>query len=188
MRDSVALFRIIFFSMLLVGVGCIGSAQSQLPSQNANDNSATEKNPRSSDSKIMTGTPEAEMLARRDIHAAEKNYRENLERAREAAQLSTEIRDVVTKIRLVGRTEIKKLERLEKITRKIRNDAGGSDTELVVADPPTELQVALVRLAEVAEKLRKSVEKTPRQVVSASVIEQANEVLDIIRVVRDITR
>jgi transcriptional regulator len=41
----------------------------------------------------MTGSPEEEMMARQNIKAMEKDYQDNVERAREAGQLSTEIRD-----------------------------------------------------------------------------------------------
>jgi hypothetical protein len=47
---------------------------------------------------------------------------------------------------------------------------------------------ALKRLSEASTELRKAVEKTPRQVVSATVIERANEILEIIRFIRNSTR
>lgn len=126
-------------------------------------------------------------MARQNIKTAEKDYQENVERAREAAQLSTEIRDSFLHNKAFGRTEQKKLERLEKITRKIRNEAGGSDAEVTIENPPAQMEPALSRLAEISDKLRKGVEKTPRQVISASVIESANEALEVIRVIRNFT-
>jgi hypothetical protein len=132
----------------------------------------------------MVGSPEEEMLARRDVRVAEKEHQENLERAREAAQLSTEIRDSFLHNKALGRAEEKKLERLEKLTRKIRSEAGGSDGEVTLEDVPTQMEPALVRMAEVTDKMRKVVEKTPRQVISAATIERANELLEIIRYVR----
>ena len=60
------------------------------------------------ESKIQVGSPEAEMLARQHLKAAEKDYKDNLERAREAAQLSTELRDTYLHNRAFGRTEEKK--------------------------------------------------------------------------------
>ncbi|HKQ99366.1 MAG TPA: hypothetical protein VJT09_01760 [Pyrinomonadaceae bacterium] len=140
------------------------------------------------ESDIMVGSPEAEMLDRQVIRAARKDYEENLERAREAAQLSTELRDSYLHNKAFGRTEQKKLERLEKITRKIRSEAGGSDGDTTLEDVPTQIEPALARLAEVSEKMRKGVENTPRQVVSASVIERANELLEVIRFVRTYAR
>ncbi|MDT4967676.1 MAG: hypothetical protein QOJ64_2413 [Acidobacteriota bacterium] len=184
---SVRLNRLVVLALLLACSSIVGVAQEQAPAQNANVSAPRTKTSDPSDAKIMTGTPEAEMLARREIKAAEKDYKENLERAREAAQLGAEMRDAFMNTKDFSRTEQKKLERLEKITRKLRNEAGGSDAELTVEDPPSLLEAALARLAELTDTLRKGVEKTPRQVISAAVIERANEVLEIIRVVRTIT-
>lgn len=136
----------------------------------------------------MIGSPVEEMLARRDIKAAEKGRRENLERAREVAQLGAEIHDSFTKNATLSRTELKKLERLEKLTRRIREEAGGSSGDVTIENPPRELKSALGRLAELSEEMRKGVEKTPRQVISAFVIERTNEVLEIIRYVRSFLR
>jgi hypothetical protein len=133
------------------------------------------------------GSPEQEMLVRQDLKAAEKDHQENLERAREATQLSTEIRDAYLHNQALGRIEVKKLERLEKITRKIRSEAGGSDGDEVLEKPPVQIEPALSRLTEISDKMRNGVEKTPRQVISASVIEQANELLEIIRYIRTFT-
>ena len=132
---------------------------------------------------------ELEMRARRDLKAAEKEHKENLSRAQEAAQLGTELRDAFASYKSLGRVEFKKLERLEKLTRKIRSEAGGSDDrDTNMEKVPVQLESALSRLAEVSVEMRKGVEKTPRQVISASVIERANELLDIITYIRSQTR
>lgn len=129
-----------------------------------------------------------EMLARREIKAAEKERQENLDRAHEAAQLGAEIQTAFTKNQSLGRTELKKIERLEKLTRRIREEAGGSSGDVTLDDPPRELKSALDKLAELSEAMNKGVEKTPRQVVSAFVIERTNQVLEIIRYVRSYLR
>ena len=136
----------------------------------------------------MTGTPEAEMLARREIKAAEKEERENLERAHEAAQLSAEINNAYLKNQSLSRAEFKKLERLGKLTRRIREYAGGTDGEVTIDNVPHELKTALEKLTEHCEALLKEVEKTPRQVISASVIERTNQLLEIIRYVRSLSQ
>ncbi len=79
----------------------------------------------------------------------------------------------------------KKLERLEKLTKRIRNEAGGSETDPDVKDIPTVVEAAVKQVAEVADGLRKLVEKTPRHVISASVIDQANKLLGLIAHVRE---
>jgi len=129
-----------------------------------------------------------EMLARREIKFAEKERKENLERAREAAQLGAEVHEAFAKNQTLGRTEIKKIERLEKLTRKIREEAGGSSGDVTIEDVPRDLNSALGKLEELSEEMRKGVEKTPRQVVSAFVIERTNQLLEIIRYVRSFLR
>jgi hypothetical protein len=187
-KATLMLIRLILFVILLACVPGIARAQSQTPTKNPNDSISADKRTPRSNSDLMTGSPEEEMMARQAIKAAENDYQENVERAREAAQLSTEIRDAFLNNKALGRTEQKKLERLEKITRKIRNEVGGSDGDVTLENPPTQIEPALARLAEISDKVRKGVEKTPRQVISASVIERANEVLEIIRVIRTFTR
>ncbi len=166
--------RRIFF-LLILFVSCTGAASAQI-NRNAPDPSAEE-------SKTLE-----EMRVRWEIKYAEKERLENLDRAREAAQLGSELYKTFSSSKTFSPIEKKKLDRMEKVTRKIRNQAGGSDGDVVIENMPNQTEPALKRLAEIADEMRKAVEKTPRQVVSASVIERANEVLEIIRYVRGFTR
>ncbi len=161
------LYRTLLFLVLLASFACVARAQHHDP--------------------LADGLSpiEMEMRARREIRASEKERKDNLERARLAAQLGTELRDAYSQSKSLSRTDMKKLERLEKIARRIRSEAGGSDTDSTLENVPQQLDSALSRLAEVSEEMYKGVEKTPRQVVSASVIERANEVLDLIGYVRN---
>lgn len=133
---------------------------------------------------ILEGTPAEEMHARRSVKLAEKEHLENLERAREAARISAQLRDTFAAVKSFSHADKKKLERVEKLTRKIRSEAGGSDSELALEKIPRDLESAVTRLAFLSEEMRKAVEKTPRQVVSAAVIERANQLLDIIQYAR----
>lgn len=169
----------------LIALFCCGVASAQ---NRQSPIAGADRSSSGSESSIMTGTPEAEMMARRDIKAAEKEQRENLERAREAAQLSAELNNAFVKNQSLSQTEIKKLERLRKLTRRIREYAGGTDGDVTIENVPHELKSALEKLTEHTEAMLKEVEKTPRQVVSASVIERTNELLEIIRYVRSLTR
>jgi vacuolar-type H+-ATPase subunit I/STV1 len=189
MNLMLLLQRTMLFLALVIGAAGLAQAQQKTPPPRPRANPVSaDKNSNRPDSDIMVGSPEAEMMARQEIKAARKDYEENLERAREAAQLSTELRDAYLQNKVFGRTEQKKLERLEKITRKIRSEAGGSDGDTTLENVPMQIEPALTRLTEVSEKMRDGVEKTPRQVVSASVIERANELLEVIRFIRTYTR
>lgn len=178
------LFRTTLLLALISFSICAANAQ-QANTSNPNDSIGADKGAgsRRSDS-LQIGSPQQEMMVRQEIKTAEKEHQENIDRAREAAQLSTELRDSFSNNKAFVHDDLKKLERLEKITRKIRSEAGGSEGDVTIDDPPTGMDSALSRLADISDKLRKGVEKTPRQVVSAAVIERANEVLEIIHYVR----
>jgi hypothetical protein len=130
------------------------------------------------------GTPENEMKARGILKEEKKQYDENVARAREAAQLATQLVDAYGSKKTFGSEDMKKFERLEKLTKKIRNEAGGSETDPDVKDIPETMEAEIKRVAELADELRKLVENTPRHVVSASVIDQANKLLGLIQYIR----
>ena len=84
--------------------------------------------------------------------------------------------------------DLKKLERLEKLARKIRGTAGGSDGDKELPDAPGVIGGALSRLAKLSGDLKKSVSKTSRFVISAAVIERSNELIELIRHIRSIKK
>lgn len=134
----------------------------------------------------LLGSPEEEMLRRAEIRHEEESHKEMVERADEAAQLGDEILNSYKKNNSLTRDDLKKLERLEKLARKIRGGAGGSDDEELQRDPPGKIAGAVAKLAELSGALKKSVSKTSRLVISAAVIERSNEVIELIRHIRSI--
>lgn len=174
----------LFLSLLLI----LPCAVVSISAQTGNPNLQSNANKNSSETKSddpMSDRPFEEMIARREIKSLEEAHKENLERAKETAQLSAQLRDAFVNNKTLGRDEVKKLERMEKLARRIRKEAGGSDDNDVNPENiPKSLDTAISRLADASEDLRKSVENTPRQVVSTTVIERANEMLDIIRYLR----
>lgn len=179
-------------TLLLLLLACCGAlslvqAQTSRPPSPIDSMSADKASPDSPNRPSALNSPEEEMMARRAIKLAEKERQENLERAREAAQIGAQLHDSFLKNKALGRDDFKKLDRLEKVTRKIRSEAGGSDDDEELKDAPAQLEKALERIAEVSEAVHQGVEKTPRQVVSADLIERTNELLEIIRFVRALT-
>ena len=124
------------------------------------------------------------MRARSILKAEKKQYDENVARAKEVSELGHQLVEVYEAKKMFGSADSKKLERLEKLTKKIRNEAGGSETNPDVKDIPEVLAAAVKRVAELADDLRTLVEKTPRHVISASVIDQANKLLGLIQHVK----
>jgi hypothetical protein len=130
---------------------------------------------------------EEELKAKQAIKYAEKGHQDNLNRAKEIADIGKELKAAANETPLLSRESQKKLERLEKLTRKIRGEAGGDDQEIQLPNRPSDVPSAIKSIAEAAETLSKDVQNTPRQVVSASVIENANVLLELIRVMRTLS-
>jgi len=150
------------------------------PRSNPNDR----RDPRGDgrDSNQMGGREE--MLRNVEIKRREQAYKENLERAKESAALGAELREAYERARGIGPDEQKKLGRMEKLARAIREQAGGDDDKEGVDEIPTDPATSFVELQKLSEELNKKVEKTPRFVVSTSVIKTANRLLGLIRHLR----
>ncbi|MFL6231281.1 MAG: hypothetical protein ACJ741_21110 [Pyrinomonadaceae bacterium] len=126
-------------------------------------------------------SPREDMLKDVEIKRREAVYKENLDRAKEAAQLGTEVLDAYKAQKSLGAAELKKIARIEKLAKSVRNDVGGDDDDTALKDPPARLEAALQKLAELCADFRKQIEKTPRYVVSAGVINSANELIELTR-------
>ncbi|MDT5271338.1 MAG: hypothetical protein QOH49_3524 [Acidobacteriota bacterium] len=157
-------------------------AATQLPSAAQAQQSPDQKPQRSGD----FGSPEAEMLRRAEIRREEETHKEMVERADEAAQIGDQLLTSYRKNNSLTRDDQKRLERLEKLARKIRGGAGGSDDEEELSDPPGQVERAVTRLAKLTGDLKESVSKTSRLVISANVIQRSNEMIELIRHIRTI--
>jgi hypothetical protein len=137
--------------------------------------------------KIEGDTPasmEAEMRAKRAIKIAEREHQKNVDRARDLSVLGESVNTSFKQKTYLSQDDIKKLEKAEKLAKAIRNAAGGSEDDNEMAQPPKDLACALSKFAEVAESLKKNVEKTPKNVISTTVIDEANVLLELSRIVR----
>jgi hypothetical protein len=127
---------------------------------------------------------EEEMAAKRAIKAADKEYQDNLSRARDLSVLSEAIVTSFKEKSLLDREDIKKLEKVEKLAKGIRSAAGGSDDDGPMEKPPRDLRAAIIMLGDLSKSLKEKVEKTPKHVISAVVIDEANVLLQVVRFVR----
>jgi hypothetical protein len=145
--------------------------------------------PRSTDGQRHPGEEavermEAEMLAKRAIKQEEKQYRENLERARDLCDLGTSIVSSFKQKNWLDGNDLKKLEKVEKLAKGIRNAAGGSEDEVKMEKAPSDMTSAIQMLDTLSQSLKANVEKTPKHVISAAVIDKANVLLELIRILR----
>jgi hypothetical protein len=129
----------------------------------------------------LFGTPANEMHSKAILKEEKKRYEENLGRAREVSELAAQLSTNYESQKSLNSDDSKRLERLEKLTKRIRNEAGGSDSEsdADLKDICGTMVDTLKHLAEMAEELHKLVDKTPRNVISAAVIDQANRVIGV---------
>ncbi len=178
-----ALAALIFF-----GVG-VASGQTVSPSNKNPQTIPGEGGKKSSDDdQTPLTTFEEEIRAKRMIKMAEKDHQENLDRAKEIQQIGKELKESLQGKPAIDRDNLKKVERLEKLTKKVRGEAGGESEEITIVNPPKDLSDAACQIGEKSESLSKEVINTPRQVVSATVIGSANILLELIKIARTFGR
>lgn len=176
--------RMALICAMLVAVGCSAAVHAQArpiaiptptPSREDREN-------------IEFSTREHEVRTRLILKEEKKNYEEHVARAKEARQIASDLKAAYEMRSVFTAEEQKKWERLEKLTRRIRNEAGGSDAHADPRDVPESTEAAVKRVAEMADELCKEVENTPRRIVSASIIDQANRLISVIQFVRGTNR
>lgn len=175
---------ILFAALLLLMLGSIPAfSQTRPPPSDSKP-----IKPDSDDLGSDIGSHEREMRAKLALKAEKKEYDDNVARAKEASDIANQLLEAYQAKKSFSAEDNKKLERMEKLTRRIRNEAGGTDTDTDLKEIPAIVESAVKRLAEMADDLRKEVEKTPRHVISAAVIDQANKLMAMAQFVRNQAR
>jgi len=181
-QSRIKQFSTYTLTTLIFIVLCAGVAFSQVPVQKPSPTplptavDGTFKNP---DAPLTTF--EEEMRAKREIKIAEKDHEENLNRAKEIGEIGKQLKEDNAS---TDHDRSKKIDRRSKPTKKVRSEAGGEDEEITISPRPTDLPGAIKQIAEASETLSKDVQKTPRRVVSTSVINNANVLLELIKLAR----
>lgn len=182
---------VIVLTCPLISVGIAAAQTNPNPSNKApviNPNPTDSQKTSPSDDGSPLTTFEEEMRAKRMIKLAEKEHQQNLERAREISDVAKALEQNFKSTSTLDREGLKRLDRLEKLTKKIRGEAGGEENEVQIVDTPKNQSAAITQIAEKAEAFSKAVQNTPRQVVSAGVIDSANVLLELIRILRTFTQ
>ncbi|HEU4596486.1 MAG TPA: hypothetical protein VFS10_15225 [Pyrinomonadaceae bacterium] len=174
--------RILFIiPALLVILSATASAQTTIPRDLPD---ASSSSPSSNQRAPRLGSPAEEIIRRAEIKHAEEQHQEMVERADETVELAGELHAAFQTSKALNREDLKKLERMEKLARKIRGSAGGDDDKLALKETPPHLGAAVELLNEISSELKKGVSKTSRLVVSGAVIERSNELIELIRFIR----
>lgn len=128
-----------------------------------------------------------ENLAKGRIEREKKDYQELLDRGAEAAKLSDEINASFVKNNALGTDDRKKLERLEKLSKKICEELGAKDFDSADADADDKLisySDAFDKLKNISTRLSGELKKSTRYTISAVAIQSSNAVLRIVRFLR----
>jgi len=168
-----------------LGFALLTSVSAQETKQNQKPLIIQTDTPREDGSRAFTEMEE-ELRAKRAIKSLEKEYQENLDRARDLSLLGASIVASFKQKNELNREDARKLEKVEKLAKGIRRAAGGSEDDVEMENPPRDLASALDMLGDVSKSLKEKVEKTPKHVISAAVIDEANVLLELVRIVRSL--
>ena len=131
-----------------------------------------------------------ETLAKQRIEREKKEYDELLKRTEEAVKLSDELEKAFNDSNKLSGEDRKKLDKLEKLVKKIRSDLGGSDDENDEVekdneeDKPNSLIGAFKSLQSNASKLFDEIKRSTRYSISAVAIQSSNVLLKVLKFIR----
>jgi len=119
------------------------------------------------------------------IKQQQKEYRELLDNGEEAVKLSVELEKSFEKAQNLAAEDQKKLDRLEKLFKKIRNSLGGEEDDPSSDEKkPQTLKDAINNLNEKASNLLNELKKTTRYSISVIAIQSSNAVLRLVKYIR----
>ena len=126
-----------------------------------------------------------ENLAKGRIDQEKKEHEELLKRGDEALKLSEDIEKSFAANNKLSSEDFKKLDRLEKIVKKIRTELGGDDDDDITEDKtPSTLENAFKSLQENTVKLVDELQKSTRYSISVIAIESSNVLLKVVKFLR----
>ncbi|CAN5620668.1 hypothetical protein BH20ACI4_BH20ACI4_31070 [soil metagenome] len=127
-----------------------------------------------------------ETLKKNELKQIKKDYEEMLANGEEAVKLSEELENSFEKNNKLIARDVEKLDKIEKLLKKIRKELGGDSTdepEETVAKPSS-IKEAISTLKETAVGLFDELKKTSRYSISVVAIQSSNSLLKIVRFIR----
>jgi hypothetical protein len=126
----------------------------------------------------------AEMRVKMEIARAEGEHKKLLEDVQKLGDLSAEVAKSYAERKQISAEDVKKLSTIEKLAKRVLSHAGGDEVsdKSATGDPPLAEAIDLLNIA--AEEIRKDVKAETRFVVSATVIANSNEVINLARLIR----
>jgi hypothetical protein len=126
-----------------------------------------------------------ESLAKSRIEREKKEYEELLQNGEEAVKLSESLEKSFSESNALSAEDQKKLDRLEKLAKKIRRELGANDSDSVEEEEkPSSMLNAFKTLQSSTGKLVAELKKTTRYSVSVIAIQSSNAFLKVIKFIR----
>jgi hypothetical protein len=125
-----------------------------------------------------------DMRIKMAIERADSEYRRTIEDADKMNDLSAEVARSYRDNGRLNADELKKLGTIEKLAKRILNQAGGDEVDDKNKPQQRSLPEALEQLTTAAANIQKSIKAQTRFVVSAAVIAGSNEVINIAQFIR----
>ena len=169
--------KILPFTALLIGLVTIGTlaqeADSRFPGSNPKN-----------DPDQPVGIRETREKMR--IDQDKKNYEEMIGRSEQVLKLSQDLEKAFEQTPSLTRSDLEKLDDLEKLVKKVRSELGGNsddgdDPDQANDDSPKTAADGVKALSLYAGKLVDELKKTSRFGISAVAIQSSNSVLKIVR-------
>lgn len=129
-----------------------------------------------------------ETLQRRKIEEEKKDFNQLLQRGEEAISLSEEILSSYSQNNFLTEEDRKKLEKIEKSIRRIRDYLGGEEDGEEKTEVIRSLKETLESLRENSERLLSILKKTSRYSISVTAIEISNNLIKTIRAIMNFLR
>jgi hypothetical protein len=124
-----------------------------------------------------------ETLAKQRIEREKKDFADLLQRGQEALKITNELEESFVKNNNFSSEDQKKLDRLEKVVKKIRNELGSDGAE-EVKEKPLSILNALKNLQSNTVKLVDELKKTTRYSISVVAVESSNALLNLVKFLR----
>jgi hypothetical protein len=124
-----------------------------------------------------------ETMAKWKLREEKKDFEELLKRGTEAEKLAEELSSNFQETQKFTSEDAQKLERLEKLVKKIRSEVGAEDDD-EDNDKPKDVVDAIKMLSENAENLVTELKKTTRHSISVVLVETSNTMLKLVKFLR----
>ena len=125
-----------------------------------------------------------ESLEKQKIEKAKEDHIELVERGQEALKLSEQLTVSYDNNKKFSKSDFEKLDKLEKILKKIRKELGGDEEDAETEVSPSNMGDAVKILRDNTVNLFDALQKTTRYSISAVAIESSNTVLKLVRFMR----